>query len=48
MVEAVRQQAERALNAGRMTLAQLRLFMGHYEKSLGGYTYLSSELGGED
>ncbi|MEZ4286811.1 MAG: biosynthetic arginine decarboxylase [Polyangiales bacterium] len=43
MVERVRRQAERALNAGRMTLPQLRSFMQHYETSLRGYTYLSAE-----
>jgi arginine decarboxylase len=43
MVESVRKQAERALNAGRMTLEQLRLFMRHYEESLRGYTYLKAE-----
>ncbi len=40
MVEQVRKQAEHALNAGRMTLGQLRAFMRHYEESLRGYTYL--------
>lgn len=40
MVESVRKQAERALNAGRMTLPQLRTFMRHYQDSLRGYTYL--------
>ncbi len=40
MIEAVRQQAERALSAGRMDLAQLRMFMRHYEHALRGYTYL--------
>ncbi|NOY90087.1 MAG: biosynthetic arginine decarboxylase [Deltaproteobacteria bacterium] len=43
MVESVRVQAERALNAGRMTLPQLRTFMRHYESSLLGYTYLSAD-----
>ncbi|MDH5492192.1 MAG: biosynthetic arginine decarboxylase [Myxococcales bacterium] len=43
MIERVRAQAERALNAGRMTLEQLRTFMRHYEKSLRGYTYLKGE-----
>jgi len=41
MVERVRKQAERAFGAGRMTLAQLRSFMRHYEESLKGYTYLT-------
>ncbi|MCA9613807.1 MAG: arginine decarboxylase, partial [Myxococcales bacterium] len=40
MVERVRKQAERALQAGRMDLEQLRMFMQHYEKALRGYTYL--------
>lgn len=40
MVERVRKQAERALQAGRMDLDQLRMFMQHYEKALRGYTYL--------
>ncbi|MCA9536019.1 MAG: biosynthetic arginine decarboxylase [Myxococcales bacterium] len=43
MIERVRKQAERALNAGRMTLDQLRAFMTHYDKSLRGYTYLKGE-----
>jgi len=43
MVESVRVQAERALNAGRMTLPQLRTFMRHYENSLRGYTYLGAD-----
>jgi arginine decarboxylase len=43
MVERVRKQAERALNAGRMDLGQLRTFMKHYEESLRGYTYLMGE-----
>jgi len=45
MVESVRRQAERALNAGRMSLEQMRLFMRHYEDSLRRYTYLK---GGDD
>jgi arginine decarboxylase len=43
MIERVRKQAERALNAGRMTLDQLRAFMAHYDKSLRGYTYLKGD-----
>jgi arginine decarboxylase len=43
MIERVRKQAERALNAGRMSLDQLRAFMAHYDKSLRGYTYLKGE-----
>ena len=40
MIESVRKQAESAYNAKRMSLAQLKLFMGHYEDALRGYTYL--------
>ena len=43
MIEQVRRQAERALNAGRMTLEQLRAFMRHYEESLRSYTYLQND-----
>ncbi len=43
MIERVRKQAERALNAGRMSLDQLRAFMAHYDKSLRGYTYLKGD-----
>jgi arginine decarboxylase len=43
MVERVRKQAERALNEGRMSLSQLRLFMRHYQASLRGYTYLHGD-----
>lgn len=43
MVERVRQQAERALSAGKMTLPQMRLLMKHYEDSLGSYTYLTDD-----
>lgn len=43
MVERVRQQAERALGQGRMSLEQLRTFMKHYEESLRGYTYLTDD-----
>ena len=45
MVERVRRQAERALNAGRMDLAEFRDFMRHYEDSLRGYTYLKGSDG---
>lgn len=41
MIESVRAQAEMALNAGRMTFEQMRLFMRHYEHALGSYTYLT-------
>ncbi len=40
MVEKVRRQAERAHGEGDMTVKQLRMFMKHYENSLGAYTYL--------
>ncbi len=43
MVERVRQQAERALRMGQITLPQMRLLMRHYEESLGKYTYLSDD-----
>ena len=43
LVEQVRRQAERALNAKRMTLQQMRAFMRHFEESLRGYTYLTSD-----
>ena len=41
LVERVRQQAERALRAGRITFDQMQLVMRHYATSLGGYTYLT-------
>jgi len=43
MIEAVREQAEAALSRGRMTFEQMRLFMRHYEKAMGSYTYLTGE-----
>ncbi|MEM6960686.1 MAG: biosynthetic arginine decarboxylase, partial [Myxococcota bacterium] len=43
MVERVRQQAERALNQGRMDLSHVRTFMRHYERTLKSYTYLTAE-----
>ena len=43
MVERVRRQAERSLEAGRMTLEQVGLFMRHYEEAIHGSTYLKSE-----
>jgi arginine decarboxylase len=43
MIEAVREQAEAALSKGRMTFEQMRLFMRHYEKAMGSYTYLTGE-----
>ncbi len=43
MVERVRQQAEKALRSGQITLQQMKLLMRHYEESLGKYTYLSDD-----
>jgi len=43
MVERVRQNAERALRRGSITLPQMRLLMRHYEESLGKYTYLTDD-----
>jgi len=43
MIERVRQQAERAVNGGRITLQQMKLLLAHYEESLRGYTYLLGE-----
>ncbi len=43
MVEAVRHQAERAVQSGRLTNQQVKTLMQHYEESLRGYTYLTSD-----
>ena len=43
MVEAVRHQAERAVAAGKLTNQQVKTLMQHYEESLRGYTYLTSD-----
>ncbi len=43
MVERVRRQAERARREGLITVENVRLLMKHYEDSLRGYTYLTSE-----
>jgi arginine decarboxylase len=43
MVEAVRHQAERAVAAGSLTNQQVKTLMQHYEESLRGYTYLTSD-----
>ena len=43
MVEAVRLQAERAVAAGKLTNQQVKTLMQHYEESLRGYTYLTSD-----
>jgi arginine decarboxylase len=40
MTESIRQQAELALKAKKLTHAQYRLLVKHYEKSLQKYTYL--------
>ena len=41
MVEAVRKQAERAVQSGRLTNEQMRTLMQHYEQALRSYTYLT-------
>jgi arginine decarboxylase len=41
MVEAVRKQAERAVQSGRLTNEQMRTLMQHYEEALRSYTYLT-------
>jgi arginine decarboxylase len=43
MTESVREQAEAALGAGKITLEQMRLLMRHYEQALGSYTYLTAD-----
>ena len=43
MVEAVRHQAERAVASGKLTNQQVKTLMQHYEESLRGYTYLTSD-----
>ena len=43
IVEAVRHQAERAVAAGKLTNQQVKTLMQHYEESLRGYTYLTSD-----
>jgi arginine decarboxylase len=43
MIEAVRHQAERAVAAGKLTNQQVKTLMQHYEESLRGYTYLTSD-----
>ncbi len=48
MVERVRQQAERALRAGRISLDNVRLLMRHYESSLHQYTYLGAHETSDD
>jgi arginine decarboxylase len=41
MVEAVRRQAERAVQCGRLSNEQMRTLMQHYEQALRSYTYLT-------
>ncbi|HEX3596748.1 MAG TPA: biosynthetic arginine decarboxylase [Polyangiaceae bacterium] len=43
MTESVREQAEAALGAGKITLEQMRLLLRHYEQALGSYTYLTGD-----
>lgn len=43
MVEAVRRQADAAVNTGTLTNEQMRTLMHHYEESLRSYTYLTEE-----
>jgi len=44
LVDGVRRQAERALQEGRLTIAQARLLMQHYEGSLRRGTYLQDAV----
>jgi arginine decarboxylase len=41
MVESVRKQAERSVQSGKLTNAQMRTLMQHYEQALRSYTYLT-------
>ncbi|MEB3284551.1 MAG: biosynthetic arginine decarboxylase [Candidatus Sericytochromatia bacterium] len=43
LVECIRKETERALRDKRITIAEQRLLLRHYERSLAGYTYLWSE-----
>lgn len=43
LVESIRRETERALREGRITIAEQRLLLQHYERSLAGYTYLWAE-----
>jgi len=43
MIEAVRHQAERAVIRGKLTNAQMRTLMQHYEQALRSYTYLTDD-----
>ncbi|UFP94067.1 biosynthetic arginine decarboxylase [Gloeobacter morelensis] len=44
MLESIRRETEQALRERRITLSESRLLLQHYERSLSGYTYLTSEL----
>jgi arginine decarboxylase len=43
LVESIRRETERALRDKRITIAEQRLLLRHYERALAGYTYLWSE-----
>ncbi|MEB3329990.1 MAG: biosynthetic arginine decarboxylase [Candidatus Sericytochromatia bacterium] len=43
LVESIRRETERALREKRITIAEQRLLLRHYERALAGYTYLWSE-----
>ncbi|MGK7900701.1 MAG: biosynthetic arginine decarboxylase [Hormoscilla sp.] len=42
LVESIRQQAETALQEGKITIAESQMLLENYERSLSRYTYLSS------
>ncbi len=42
MVESIRQQSEKALQEGQITIAESQLLLQNYERSLGRYTYLAN------
>ncbi|MBW4540438.1 MAG: biosynthetic arginine decarboxylase [Myxacorys chilensis ATA2-1-KO14] len=42
LIESIRRQTEQALEDGRITLQESQLLLQNYERSLSGYTYLSS------
>lgn len=42
LVESIRKQTEQALQEGRITIKESQLLLQNYERSLSGYTYLSS------
>ncbi|AGY58242.1 biosynthetic arginine decarboxylase [Gloeobacter kilaueensis] len=43
LLESIRRESEQALRERRITLSESRLLLQHYERSLSGYTYLTSE-----